>query len=239
MKTFPRKTGAFTVVEVMMAIFLFSLIIIGIYSVWSAIIRASKAGLSAAAMAQRARISIRAIEEALTTAQMFSANGTNYLFLADTSDEKSGALEFTARLPADFPGVGRFGDTVVRRVRFEVDGQRNLNMMQRPMLATEDFQAYSLQLAQDVTLFMFEFWDEQKKEYVTEWAYTNQLPRIVRVALGVGKSANSKMPQDLETRTIAMPCVAIPPQWQNAPPLPGMPGGPPPQLRNNPVMRTQ
>ena len=206
---------------------LFSLIIIGIYSVWSAIIRASKAGLNAAAMAQRTRISIKAIEQALTTAQMFSSNGTNYLFLADTSDEKSGALEFTARLPAGFPGVGRFGDTVVRRIRFEVDGNRNLNMMQRPMLATEDYQSYSLQLAQDVTLFMFEFWDEQKKEYVTEWAYTNQLPKIVRVALGVGKSGHSQMPQDLETRTIAMPCTAIPPQWQNAPVLPGMPGRPP------------
>ena len=156
---------------------------------------------------------------------MFSANGTNYLFLADTSSEKSGVLEFSARLPASFPGVGRYGNVIVRRVRFEVDGDRNLIMMQKPLLAPLDYEPYRMQLAKDVTLFMFEFWDDAKKEYTSEWAYTNQLPKIVRVALGLGKAGNSQMPQDLETRTIAMPCTAILPQWQNAPLLP--PGVPP------------
>ena len=220
MITAPRQSKGFTIVEVMLAIMMFGLIIMGIYSVWSVIIQGSKAGMNAAAAAQRARISIRAIEEALTTAQMFSANGTNYLFLADTSSEKNGTLEFSARLPASFPGVGRYGNVIVRRVRFEVDGDRNLIMTQKPLLAPLDFEAYRMQLAKDVTLFMFEFWDDQKKEYTSEWAYTNQLPIIVRVALGLGKAGNSPMPQDLETRTIAMPCTAIKPQWQNAPLLP-------------------
>lgn len=210
-----------------MAITIFGLVILGIYATWSAIMQGSRAGLSAAAAAQRARISIKAIEDALLTAQMFSANGSNYFFIADTSDEKAGSLEFTARLPASFPGVGRYGDAIVRRVRFEVDSERNLVMSQMPMLSMHtDYKPYELQLAKDVTLFMFEFWDELKKEYVTDWARTNQLPKIVRVALGLGKAGNSQLPQDLVTRTIAMPCMAIPGQWQNAPMIPAAPGQP-------------
>ena len=227
MRTVARRTPAFTIIEVMLAIMIFGMIIIGIYAVWSAILKASKAGLNAAAAAQRARVSIKAIEDALTTAQMFSANGKYYYFIANTENEKTGDLTFVARLPATFPGVGRYGDSVVRRVRFYTDEDRNLIMTQVPMLVTnEDYQPYRLQLAKDVTLFMFEFWDDQKKEYVSEWAKTNQLPRLVRVALGLGRAGNSQNPQDLVTRTIAMAAIAIPGQWQRAPMMPGMPGMP-------------
>ena len=54
MKTIPRPSRGFTIVEVMLAVMMFGLIIIGIYSVWSVIVQGSKAGLSAAAVAQRA-----------------------------------------------------------------------------------------------------------------------------------------------------------------------------------------
>jgi hypothetical protein len=216
--------------EVLLAIGIFSLVIIAIYSTWSAVMQGTRAGLNAAANAQRARISIKAIEDALLTAQMFSANGRHYYFLADTANDKCGSISFVARLPASFPGVGRYGDQIVRRVTFFTDAERNLVVTQLPMMVAEDkdYQPYSLQLAKDVTLFMFEFWDEQKKEYVSEWAKTNQLPKLVRVALGLGSVGNnSQNPQDLVTRTIAMPCTAVRPEWQRAPAMPGpSPGGP-------------
>jgi hypothetical protein len=227
----PVRPNAFTIVEVLLAITIFGLVIIGIYSTWAALMHGSKAGLSAAANAQRARISIKAIEDALVTAQMFSANGRYYYFIADTSNDKFGSLSFVARLPASFPGVGRYGDHIVRRVGFYTDADHNLIMTQVPMMVAEDkdYEPYSLQLAKDVTLFMFEFWDDQKKDYVTEWAKTNQLPKLVRVALGVGTVGNnSQAPQDLVTRTIAMPCTAVRGEWQRAPAMPGVPTGVPP-----------
>ncbi|MBI5385560.1 MAG: prepilin-type N-terminal cleavage/methylation domain-containing protein [Verrucomicrobia bacterium] len=235
LKTTRHAPAAFTIVEVLMAVTIFGLIMVGIYATWTAIVQGSKAGLSAAAQAQRARISIRAIEEALVTAQMFSASAKpkrmRYYFLADSEKQ---SLSFVARLPATFPGVGRYGDTVVRRIEFSVDENRNLIMTQMPMLVADtaeehDIKPYRLQLAQDVTLFMFEFWDDQKKEYVAEWAKTNQLPHLVRVAVGLGKMQNSQAPQDLVTKTVAMPAMAIPGQYQTAPMMPGMPpGGIPP-----------
>jgi len=226
MLTSIQRRHAFTIVEVMVAVFIFGMIILGIYATWSAVVQANASGLRAAASAQRARISIKCIQDALTTAQMFAANGTNYWFLADTSRDDAASLSFVARLPASFPGVGRYGDAIVRRVSFFTDNERNLIMTQYPLLVSpKDHEPYSLQLAKDVTLFMFEFWDDQKKEYVTEWAKTNQLPTLVRVALGLGKAGGDpNKPLDLVTCTVAMPCVAVQPQWQR----PGGAGVPPP-----------
>lgn len=230
MKALSQQEHGFTILEVLMAVTIFGLVMIGIYATWAAIVRGSRAGLSATAASQRARISIKAIEDALVTAQMYTANGRYYYFLADTSDETYGSLSFVARLPATFPGVGRYGAQIVRRVSFYTDADRNLMMEQLPMLVAavkdQEYQPYRLQLAKDVTLFMFEFWDEVRKEYVNEWAKTNQLPRLVRVALGLGKLPNSQQPQDLVMRTIAIPATAIRPEWQRAFPV-GTPVGSP------------
>ncbi len=228
------RRWAFTILEIMMAIGIFGLVVLGIYQVWMAILKGSKAGLNAAAQAQRARVSIKTIEDALLTAQLFSVNKDYYSFVADTSGEKSGSLTFVARLPSTFPGVGRYGDHIVRRVSFFTDAEGNLVMTQVPVMVSrdKDIEPYSLRLATNVTLLMFEFWDEQKKEYVTEWlgARTNLLPRLVRVALGLGSAGNnSQTPQDLVTCTVAMPGTAVRPEWQRGgmgPGQPGMPGAP-------------
>jgi prepilin-type N-terminal cleavage/methylation domain-containing protein len=233
-----EASRAFTIVEVLMAIAIFGLVVLAIYETWMAVVNGSRAGLKAAAQAQRARISIKAIEDALVTAQMFSANGKHYWFVAETTDGKCGRLSFVARLPSSFPGAGHYGDqSRVRRVEFFADAEGNLTMTQLPMMSGEKFEdqevkPHAMQLAKDVTLFMFEFWDERKKEYTSDWAASNALPKIVRVALGLGSAGrNSQAPQDLVTRTIAMPCMAIPGQWQAAvlpPGGPGMPGVPMP-----------
>ena len=213
---------------------IFSMIILGIYTVWTIILKATRSGQNAAAMAQRERISIRTIEDALLTAQMFSSNPRPYYsFVADTSGDFA-ALSFVARLPASFPGVGRYGDQFVRRVSFYVNNDRELIMTQAPMLMgmQKDFEPYSLALAKDVTLFLAEFWGQDRGgewKWVQEWTSTNQLPKMVRVAVGMGKSlSDGSKPQDVAMRVIALPAMAVPPGLQmGGPGMPGMPGMPP------------
>ena len=234
------RRNAFTIVEVLLAVSIFSLIILGIYATWNVVVQGSRAGVSAAASAQRARISIRAIEDALLTVQMFNANVSHYAFQADVSGDY-GSLSFVSHLPASFPGVGRYGDQFVRRVSFSVEPgdnrQNNLVMRQGPMLVVgdQDFEPYSLVLAKDVTLFAFEFYDQQRNEWVQEWNQTNQLPKIVKVAIGLGQAGKSGQPQDLVIKTVAIPATAVQPEWQSSGPggaigRPGPGAGqPPPQ----------
>ena len=158
-----------------------------IYSSWTAILRASKVGLDAAASVQRSRIAIRMLEDSLGSAQSFAANLPYYYFLAENGNEA--ALSFVARLDKSFPRSGKFGDFEVRRLTFSVepapDGGRQLVLRQMPLLMEEpdaDEKQHPIVLARNVKAFEMLFYDTNKNppDWVDEWkeAKTNQLPKL-------------------------------------------------------------
>ena len=217
MKTFrSHSKRGFTLLEIMIAMSIFSVIIVAVYSSWAAIVRGAKSGHDAAAAAQRSRIAIRTIEDALLTTQLYTENLRHYSFLADTSDSKFAWLSLTARLPATFPGSGLFGDQVVRRVTFSVvpdaDGIAQLVMTQIPLLqaTNSEVSAYPITLAKDVSLFVLEFWDTTLNDWTDELITTNAIPKKIRVSLGIGHTqAFSSQPSEIVSRIIAMPSIAV------------------------------
>ena len=197
----------------MVSIAVFMLIMGSVIACWKCIVNGKIIAENAAAAAQRARGGIRTVEDALTTAQVTKPNAQFYFFMADTSG-KFASLSLAARLPADFPGSGLFGDNVMRRVTFDVetvDGVNNLVMNQSPVLEAldDDNTPYPLTLARDVSIFMLEFWSPQDNDWATSFDVTNELPVMVRVTLGVGHSqGNSDVPYDVIVRTVEMPSKA-------------------------------
>jgi prepilin-type N-terminal cleavage/methylation domain-containing protein len=229
----PGHLSGFTIIEIMLAISIFSMVITAIYASWSAIIRASKVGADAAADIQRSRIASRTIQDALASAVMFAANRALYSFEADTSQDFA-AISFVARLPSSFPGSGYFGDQVVRRVTFNVetagDGTSQLMLRQTPLLLgetpAEDQQA--IVLAREIKAFALDFWDNRAGEWIGEWAQTNMLPKMVRFTLAFGPLA-----RDSTMRVVSLASTTVQQEWQ-APrgggaggPVPGPPQGPP------------
>src|SRR3989442_3603838 len=182
---------AFTVVEIMIALVIFSTVIVAIYACWTAILRSTRVGLDGAARAQRERIAVKALEEALFSIQFFQENARYYSFEADTSGHFA-ALSFVSRLPRSFPRSGNFDDQVVRRVTFAVEPGTNsenlLVLRQRPILfeANIDDDENPLVLARDVREFTIEFWGQKSRDWEPEWLYTNQLPRMIRFSLAFG-----------------------------------------------------
>ena len=223
---------AFTLLEIMIAITILGAVLTAIYSSWSAIVRAAKVGLDSAARMQRTRMAMRCLVDSLMCAQMFGANWDFYSFDADTSSD-FGFLSFVARLPVSFPGSGLFGDQVLRRVTFQVensqDGRNQLVMYQMPLLAeTNSMQKpFQIVLARDISQFTLDFWGSQTNDWSSEWRFTNQIPKLVRVTLGYGKGYASES-DDICTRVVAMSSIVVPPAYQNA----GGPGGnvPPPGM---------
>jgi prepilin-type N-terminal cleavage/methylation domain-containing protein len=207
---------AFTLIEVMIAVTLFSVVLFAIYSSWLAILRGSKAGLTAAAEAQQTRVALRALEESLSSAQLFMGNLKHYAFFADTSEDFA-SLSFVARLPYSFPGSGLFAGQTVRRVEFAVEpgtnNQKQLVLKQRPLLEPVDVapKPYTIVLAPGINRFEIEFLETNKFEWLPEWPFTNQLPKMVRVTMGFGqRSKTSTRPEDLTVRNILLSSVAIP-----------------------------
>jgi prepilin-type N-terminal cleavage/methylation domain-containing protein len=231
--------GAFTLVEIMLAIFIFAGVLAAIYSSWSAILRSTRAGQTAAAEVQRKRIAILALEEALNSVQMFGQNARFYSFEALSSREES-YLSLVARVPRSFPRSGKFADQVVRRLTFtlrpDATGQPELELRQQPLLfePDRDEDENPLVLARDIRLFTLEFWGPRSREWETEWTTTNQLPRMVRFSLGFG-SPNRKalLDEDIVTRVIVLSSSGVPAALQaptgprGAPPPGAGPGAPP------------
>lgn len=230
---------AFTLVEILIAIGIFSMVLAAIYSTWTAILRSSKVGLEAAAAVQRARIAGRTIEETLSSVQSFAANRNYYAFVSENGSEAM--LSFVSRLSPSFPRSGKFAGLDVRRVTFSVeqgkDGSRQLVLRQTPLLMETDKDEvnYPLVIAKNVKEFKSEFWDTRVQDWIDEWRQTNQIPALVRVTLKLADNAYSTQVRQQVTRVVSLPSVTVQPGWQ-VPSFqpgqggPGNPGGP-----NNPA----
>ena len=109
----------------------------------------------------------------------------------------------------------------VRRVTFEVDpgpqGQNVLVLKQSPFLEPPeaDFPPYAIVLATNVAVFQAEFWESTKKEWVAEWQATNQLPKMVRVALAFAPKGVAVRSEEISVQTIYLSATPIPSAFQS------------------------
>ncbi len=226
----PRPAArGFTLIEIMISMAILGMVLTSIYSTWTAILRSARVAQEAAARVQHARMAMRALTDAFLCVQYFASSPGYYAFEMDTSAEFAYA-SFVARLPSSFPASGLFGGLVIRRVTFTVergDESPELVMYQMPLLAaeSESQKPFAMTLAKDVSLFELDFWNPRANDWTDEWTYTNQLPKLVRITLGLGKSKTLRAePQDLVTRIVAVPAIMIPREYQFATPMGGMPG---------------
>jgi type II secretion system protein J len=209
--------------EILIAVTILTIIIVAIYSSWTAILRASKAGRDLSAAVQRSRIAIRVLEDSLTSAQSFVANQPYYGFLAENGSEPM--LSFVARLSKSFPRSGKFGDLDVRRVTFSVEDEQ-LVLRQVPLVMEPDIdeKEHPIILAKHVKDFELKMWDPRANDWVEDWRQTNQIPRMVMFTLRIADNERLSQPNQEINRIISIPSVAVQPVWQ-APRVTGVPPG--------------
>jgi general secretion pathway protein J len=216
----------FTLVEIMVAIAILSLVLAAVYSTWTAILRASRVGLAAAASVQRARIAGRVLEDSLSSAQSFMANRAYYGFVVENGDNSM--LSFVSHLSKSFPRSGKFGDLDVRRLTFSVesgsDGTRQLVLRQSPLVMDLDVdeKEHPLVLAKNVRQFLVELWDPRLGDWIDDWKQTNELPRQVKITLKLADTASSSQAQEEVVRVVNIAAMAVAPVWQVPRFMPGM-----------------
>jgi type II secretory pathway pseudopilin PulG len=241
--------------EIMVAIVLFMIVLSAIYSTWYTVVHGSIIAQAAAAEAQRSRMAMHTIQDALSTAQSFGADIQYYGFTYDSSDEAS--LSFVSHLSKTFPRSGKFGDFDVRRVTFSIESGANsakeLVLRQNPILMDldKDEQQHPVVLAKYVEKFEVKFWDRRLGDWIDDWTLTNQLPPMVKVTLQFGSANREAPPSDPVTEVVSLPSVTVQPMWQLTTPQPvpnaqqqppnlngqggnGTQNPPPPQVAPNP-----
>ena len=228
---------AFTLIEIMVAIAIFMMVLAAIYSTWQLVTRATQVGQSAAAQAQRQRVALRTIEDALMCCQSFQASQKYYSFILQNG--QSPVFSFAARLPEIFPRNGKFGDFNLRRVTFSLEAAeefgagKNLVLRQNPILMDMDAdeQKNPLILARNVRTFAVECWDTNQLDWVTEWENTNSIPPLIRggLVLGGNTEAGANAPELSIVRAFSMPSSMMPAIVQHGTAGgrggPGAPGG--------------
>ena len=215
----------------MVALMVFSMVIAAIYSTWALIMRATQVGQDAAAQAQRQRVVLRAIGDALMGVESFQASQKYYWFkLANGS---APFLSFVARLPDTYARNGKFvgaaggRDASSRRVTFSLaageNGETDLVLRQNPILMDmdQDEEKFPLVLARNVKEFTVEWWGTNRlnrEEWSTEWddSQTNTIPKMLRVhlVLGANVAAGSSAPAFAATRIYTVPSAMMPVQVQ-------------------------
>jgi prepilin-type N-terminal cleavage/methylation domain-containing protein len=237
---------AFTLIEIMIAIAVFTMVIAAIYATWAVIMKSSQVARDVAAQAQRQRITLRTIEDSLMAVQSFQASPQYYSFVV-AGDEDASVLSFTARVPEVFPRNGKFASPItgrdfnLRRLTFSLEAaggyEKNLVLRQNPVLMDldADEQQFPLVLARNVRKFAVECWDPVKKDWVKEWldTNTNSIPTLLRVnlVLGGNTAAGAAAPDFAVARLYSLPSQSLPAAVQNGGGAPITPAVPPPQIK--------
>jgi general secretion pathway protein J len=237
--TRPARRG-FTLVEIMLAMAILSIVIAAIYGTWRAILGATRSGQIAATDVQRKRVALHWLEQSLTYTEMFAANADKYYWfeIENGSDAK---ISFVSRLPKDFARSGRFGDLAVRRVEFALEpganGRSDLVLRQRPVLSEFDLDEteHPMILMHNVKRMDTECWDFQKQDWIDEWNQTNQVPKLIRIVLTQEDPRSSIGHGEEHVLMIAPASAAVQAAWQGR--GPAQPGGGRPGLPSIPLIQ--
>jgi type II secretion system protein J len=233
---------AFTLLEVMIAMAILTVVVAAIYGTLHAIMGAMRVSQIVATQVQQERMALRWIDQALTCAIRHEASLTNYYFL--TPNEERNTLSFVARLPESFPRSGRFGYAPVRRLEFTLqraeEGGNDLVLRQRLLMVDEfdvDEREHPLVLMHHVKEMTTEYWDMQQQEWTDDWTSSNQIPAKLKVTLSLENTKNSYEPNRELVQEVVPESVGVPAILQGqgfaaggapagAPGLPGQPGAP-------------
>ena len=179
------STRAFTLVEIMIAISILAIILAAIFSSWTAILRSKKVAIDSTASIQRARISLRIIEDSLTYLRdrSFATTGITASFGSGVGWVTQFCRTPGKILPAQRQ-VWRFGCAAIDLLNRVGSGSSSqLVLRQSPIMTDPDKDEAEnpLVLAKDIKGFEMQFWDQKLNDWTDEWKDTNALPKLVMV----------------------------------------------------------
>ena len=219
-----KQQSAFTLVEAIVAVAIFSMVLTMVYGVFFSMLRSTEAGAEAAIKVQRNRIALKTLEDAFSGLVYYDQNKDIYGFIADTLDYDYPSVSFVSRVPPDFLGNNEFGSQTLRRITFQVEDDENfgrsLVMYQsstlQPVDALEVEEPSRWVLGQDLDTFLVLFYSTINNEWIYEWDETNSIPKRIKFELAYTRpDGGAAQIEDMYKREFALFSQSITQAMQN------------------------
>ena len=190
MRHAPRSAG-FTLLEVMTTVAIVSLVLVMVYSCWSAVLNATESSSVAVQNTHRERMTLQALDEVFSGVAWYEHHASGPVHL-DTTGAFS-QLSIISRVPPDFWGARHLGAYPLRRIEFlaepSADGAHQLVMIQQPLLSVTNGspKIHRTVLLPRVETFTLEVREDTRPitPWEPNWNGANGLPADARVSLGM------------------------------------------------------
>ncbi len=209
MRKRPSRRQGFTLLEIMLAVTILSLVMAAVYGIWSTSLTSWKRGMAVADSLQRGRVVLDTLEDLARSAEFYpskpedytvisarDANGSAYISFVTTSDALLTPSEVTA-----------FG---MRRVALAMSrdekGNPFLGIVSQPALADEpnikkvDWRV----LSKDVVGFGVRYRNPKDGDWSDNWTETNLVPSAIQFTVAFAPDAPGMEPVVI-TRAVDLP----------------------------------
>ncbi len=224
----PKRTRAgFTLMEVLLAVAILSIVIAGVYSTWNASLNSWRRGTDASEVFQRQRIVMEALSELAQSTIFFAASPSLYTVIATKNPGLGDSVSFVTASDAFLP-PSEASAAGMRRVTIslEQDDYRRtyLAIVNQPALKSEEESKdkQSLQahvISTDVSGFYVRYRNARDGTWADTWEDTDTPPSAMEFTVVFGQKSD-RLPPVVITRAVDIPVAAF--LVQGAGPIPGL-----------------
>jgi prepilin-type N-terminal cleavage/methylation domain-containing protein len=209
-RTDTRRRG-FTLVEVLLAVTILSLVITAVYSTWSAALMAWRRGSDASEVFQRQRIVMDTLTELAQSVVFYGASPALYAITGTSKPDWGDTVSFVTASDVLLPPSEAI-DAGMRRVTISMEqddyGRKYLAIVNAPAVSVDEtnitaaLQAHVLSM--DVSGFYVRYLDPRTNTWGDKWEEANIIPLAMEFTLVFGQQGD-RLPPVVVTRAIDLP----------------------------------
>jgi general secretion pathway protein J len=202
--------AGFTLVEVILAVSILSIVIVGVYGIWSASLKAWRHGGEATEVFQRQRVVMETLTELTQSAVYFAASPELYAIVGAKTPGLGDSVSFVTASDAFLP-PSEASDVGMRRVTISLEQddyhRTYLAIVNQPALTVKEDSKQVLQahvVSMDVSGFFVRYLDPRNGDWSEKWEDPNIVPSAIEFTVVFGQPGD-QIPPVTVTRAIDLP----------------------------------
>ncbi|HUI08035.1 MAG TPA: prepilin-type N-terminal cleavage/methylation domain-containing protein [Verrucomicrobiae bacterium] len=201
----------FTLVEVLLAVMILSLVVTAVYSTWSAALSAWRRGSDASEVFQRQRIVMESLTELAESVVYYGASPGLYAITGTSKPDWGDTVSFVTASDVLLPPSEAI-DAGMRRVTISMEqddyGRKYLAIVNEPAVSEDEtnitatLQAHVLSM--DVSGFYVRYLDPRDNAWYNKWDENSLIPLAMEFTVVFGEQGD-RLPPVVVTRAVDLP----------------------------------